>query len=214
MRSLPSELHGLEHRESPSHKLLIMEPARPRAGGGPAILAGSPERPRGRVKELERHADRRRGGVRRHDPRRAVVVHDCEHGQPCPASDIEHGRPHRRHAPLPRCGRIELPRELNQLFRGLEGKGTRGNVGAAREDWAKGSSEVPVVCEDLESLDVGRMAVLGGWREPTRIRDKKTTPRGAEMLNPPASPFGSGQNGETCTATRLPRLATSSLQGA
>ena len=63
-----------------------------------------------------------------------------------------------------------FPAELNQLFKGLENKGNPWNMSStARMDWAKGLPfDVPVVGEDLESLDDGRLAVLGRLRRGLR----------------------------------------------
>ena len=63
-----------------------------------------------------------------------------------------------------------FPAELNQLFKGLENKGNPWNMApSGRMDWAKGLPfEVKQVGVDIESLDGGRVAVLGGLRRRVR----------------------------------------------
>ena len=72
-----------------------------------------------------------------------------------------------------------FPAELNGLFKGLENKGNPWNMSpTARMDWAKGLDfEVTVVGEDVESLDDGRLAVLGRLRRRLRGPRQEDHPR-------------------------------------
>ena len=94
-----------------------------------------------------------------------------------------------------------FPAELSQLFRGLEGKGNPWNMSATmRMDWAKGLDfEVPVVGEDLESLESVDWLFWVGCAGAYEDRAKKTTRAVAELLNIAGISFGVLGNGETCT---------------
>ena len=94
-----------------------------------------------------------------------------------------------------------FPAELNGLFKGLENKGNPWNMSAtARLDWAKGLDfDVPVVGEDLESLDSVDWLFWVGCAGAYEDRAKKTTRAVAELLNLAGVSFGVLGNGETCT---------------
>ncbi len=94
-----------------------------------------------------------------------------------------------------------FPAELNQLFRGMEGKGNPWNMApTARMDWAQGLDfDVPVVGEDLESLDSVDWLFWVGCAGAYEDRAKKTTRAVAELLNIAGVSFGVLGNGETCT---------------
>ncbi len=94
-----------------------------------------------------------------------------------------------------------FPAELNQLFKGLENKGNPWNMSpSARMDWAKGLDfDVPVVGEDIESLDSVDWLFWVGCAGAYEDRAKKTTRAVAELLNIAGISFGVLGNGETCT---------------
>ena len=94
-----------------------------------------------------------------------------------------------------------FPAELNQLFKGLETKGNPWNMSAtARLDWTKGLDfDVPVVGEDLESLESVDWLFWVGCAGAYEDRAKKTTRAVAELLNIAGVSFGVLGNGETCT---------------
>ena len=94
-----------------------------------------------------------------------------------------------------------FPAELSQLFRGLEGKGNPWNMSpTVRMDWAKGLEfDVPVVGEDLESLESVDWLFWVGCAGAYEDRAKKTTRAVAELLNLAGISFGVLGNGETCT---------------
>jgi Fe-S oxidoreductase/xanthosine utilization system XapX-like protein len=94
-----------------------------------------------------------------------------------------------------------FPAELNQLFKGLEGKGNPWNMSAtARLDWAKGLDvDVRVVGEDLESLEEVDWLFWVGCAGAYEDRAKKTTRAVAELLDIAGVSFGVLGNGETCT---------------
>ena len=94
-----------------------------------------------------------------------------------------------------------FPPELNQLFRGMENKGNPWNMSpTARMDWAKGLDfDVPVVGEDLESLESVDWLFWVGCAGAYEDRAKKTTRAVAELLNIAGVSFGVLGNGETCT---------------
>ena len=94
-----------------------------------------------------------------------------------------------------------FPAELNQLFKGLENKGNPWNMSAsARMDWAKGLDfDVPVVGEDLESLESVDWLFWVGCAGAYEDRAKKTTRAVAELLDIAGISFGVLGNGETCT---------------
>ena len=94
-----------------------------------------------------------------------------------------------------------FPGELNQLFRGLEGRGNPWNMSPqGRMDWAKGLDfEVPVVGEDLESMDSVDWLFWIGCAGAYEDRAKKTVRAVAELLHLADISFGVLGNGETCT---------------
>ncbi|EON22594.1 hypothetical protein CF8_3536, partial [Nocardioides sp. CF8] len=94
-----------------------------------------------------------------------------------------------------------FPAELNGLFKGLENKGNPWNMSStARMDWAKGLEfDVPVVGEDLESLESVDWLFWVGCAGAYEDRAKKTTRAVAELLNMAGVTFGVLGNGETCT---------------
>ncbi|WP_374457032.1 (Fe-S)-binding protein [Nocardioides sp.] len=94
-----------------------------------------------------------------------------------------------------------FPAELNQLFKGLENKGNPWNMSpSSRMDWAKGLEfDVPVVGEDLESLESVDWLFWVGCAGAYEDRAKKTTRAVAELLDLAGISFGVLGNGETCT---------------
>ena len=94
-----------------------------------------------------------------------------------------------------------FPAELNQLFKGMENKGNPWNMSPTmRMDWAKGLDfDVPVVGEDLESLESVDWLFWVGCAGAYEDRAKKTTRAVAELLNIAGISFGVLGNGETCT---------------
>lgn len=94
-----------------------------------------------------------------------------------------------------------FPAELNQLFKGLENKGNPWNMSpSSRMDWAKGLDfDVPVVGEDLESLESVDWLFWVGCAGAYEDRAKKTTRAVAELLDMAGISFGVLGNGETCT---------------
>ena len=120
--------------------------------------------------------------------------------QQCPVDieHVDHIMDMRRHQVLVESN---FPAELNQLFKGLENKGNPWNMSTtARMDWAKGLEfDVPVVGEDLESLDSVDWLFWVGCAGAYEDRAKKTTRAVAELLNIAGISFGVLGNGETCT---------------
>jgi Fe-S oxidoreductase len=94
-----------------------------------------------------------------------------------------------------------FPSELNQLFKGMENKGNPWNMSPTmRMDWAKGLEfDVPVVGEDLESLESVDWLFWVGCAGAYEDRAKKTTRAVAELLDIAGVSFGVLGNGETCT---------------
>ncbi len=94
-----------------------------------------------------------------------------------------------------------FPAELNGLFKALENKGNPWSMSStARMDWAKGLDfDVPVVGEDIESLDSVDWLFWVGCAGAYEDRAKKTTRAVAELLNIAGISFGVLGNGETCT---------------
>ena len=120
--------------------------------------------------------------------------------QQCPVDieHVDHIMDMRRHQLLVESN---FPAELNQLFKGLENKGNPWNMSSsARMDWAKGLEfDVPVVGEDLESLESVDWLFWVGCAGAYEDRAKKTTRAVAELLNIAGISFGVLGNGETCT---------------
>ncbi len=94
-----------------------------------------------------------------------------------------------------------FPRELNQLFRGLENKGNPWNMApSARMDWAKDLPfEVRQVGVDVESLDEVDWLFWVGCAGAYEDRAKKTTRAMAELLHEAGVTFAVLGDGETCT---------------
>ncbi len=94
-----------------------------------------------------------------------------------------------------------FPAELNQLFKGLEGRGNPWNMSpTARLDWTKGLPfDVKVVGEDVESLDEVDWLFWVGCAGAYEDRAKKTTQAVAELLTMAGVNFAVLGNGETCT---------------
>ena len=120
--------------------------------------------------------------------------------QQCPV-DIEHVDhiiDMRRHQVLVESS---FPSELNQLFKGMESKGNPWNLSPnMRMDWAQGLDfEVPVVGEDLESLESVDWLFWVGCAGAYEDRAKKTTRAVAELLDIAGISFGVLGKGETCT---------------
>ncbi|MEZ5193012.1 MAG: (Fe-S)-binding protein [Nocardioides sp.] len=94
-----------------------------------------------------------------------------------------------------------FPAELNQLFKGMENKGNPWNMSPSmRMDWAKGLDfDIPVVGEDLESLESVDWLFWVGCAGAYEDRAKKTTQAVAELLHLAGVSFGVLGNGETCT---------------
>ncbi len=120
--------------------------------------------------------------------------------QQCPVDieHVDHIMDMRRHQLLVESN---FPAELNQLFKGLENKGNPWNMSSsARMDWAKGLEfDVPVVGEDLESLESVDWLFWVGCAGAYEDRAKKTTRAVAELLDMAGISFGVLGNGETCT---------------
>jgi Fe-S oxidoreductase len=95
----------------------------------------------------------------------------------------------------------EFPTELNGLFKGLENKGNPWNSSPRqRMDWAKPLSfDVPVVGEDVETLDDVEYLFWVGCAGAYEDRAKKTTQAVAELLHTAGVSFAVLGNGETCT---------------
>ena len=100
-----------------------------------------------------------------------------------------------------------FPAELNQLFKGMESKGNPWNLSPnMRMDWAQGLDfEVPVVGEDLESLESVDWLFWVGCAGAYEDRAKKTTRAVAELLNIAGVSFGVLGKGETCTGDQARR---------
>jgi Fe-S oxidoreductase len=94
-----------------------------------------------------------------------------------------------------------FPAELNGLFKGLENKGNPWNMSPnARLEWAQGLEfDVPVVGEDVESLDSVDWLFWVGCAGAYEDRAKKTTRAVAELLHMADVSFAVLGNGETCT---------------
>ena len=104
---------------------------------------------RRRLQGRERRRRRRRprlllqpcGRRLRHRRRRALELHVVRRLRPAVPRRHRARRPHHGHATPPAAGRVELPAELNQLFKGLENKGNPWNMSpSARMDWSRVSS--------------------------------------------------------------------------
>ncbi len=186
-----------------SPKLLIMNLRDHALAAAPAVLARSSngDAPEAAVKELERPliADEAAYGVIDPDVLwSCTTCGACVNQCPVDIEHVDHIVDMRRYQVLVESN---FPSELNQLFRGLEGKGNPWNMAAqARMDWAKGLDfEVPVVGETLESLDSVDWLFWVGCAGAYEDRAKKTTRAVAELLHLADVSFGVLGNGETCT---------------
>jgi Fe-S oxidoreductase len=184
-----------------SPKLLIMGLRDHALAAAPAILAGEGKAPEAAVKELERPliGDESAYGVIDPDVLwSCTTCGACVNQCPVDIEHVDHIVDMRRYQVLVESN---FPGELNQLFRGLEGKGNPWNMSAqARMDWAKGLDfEVPVVGETLESLESVDWLFWVGCAGAYEDRAKKTTRAVAELLNIAGISFGVLGNGETCT---------------
>jgi len=188
-----------------SPKLLIMNLRDHALAAAPAVLAPSSgtngARAEAAVKELERPliADEAAYGVIDPDVLwSCTTCGACVNQCPVDIEHVDHIVDMRRYQVLVESN---FPGELNQLFRGLEGKGNPWNMSAqARMDWAKGLDfEVPVVGETLESLESVDWLFWVGCAGAYEDRAKKTTRAVAELLNTAGISFGVLGNGETCT---------------
>jgi Fe-S oxidoreductase len=184
-----------------SPKLLIMNLRDHALAAAPAVLAGNGNGPEAAVKELERPliADEAAYGVIDPDVLwSCTTCGACVNQCPVDIEHVDHIVDMRRYQVLVESN---FPGELNQLFRGLEGKGNPWNMSAqARMDWAKGLDfEVPVVGETLESLESVDWLFWVGCAGAYEDRAKKTTRAVAELLHLADISFGVLGNGETCT---------------
>jgi Fe-S oxidoreductase len=184
-----------------SPKLLIMDLRDHALASAPAILARNGGGPEAAVKELERPliADEAAYGVIDPDVLwSCTTCGACVNQCPVDIEHVDHIVDMRRYQVLVESS---FPAELNQLFRGLEGRGNPWNMSAqARMDWAKGLDfEVPVVGETLESLESVDWLFWVGCAGAYEDRAKKTTRAVAELLNLAGVSFGVLGSGETCT---------------
>ncbi len=120
--------------------------------------------------------------------------------QQCPVDieHVDHILDLRRHQVLMEG---DFPKELNGLFKGLEGKGNPWNMSPrGRMDWAKDLAfPVPVVGEDVEDLTEVEYLFWVGCAGAYEDRAKKTTRAVAELLHTAGVTFAVLGNGETCT---------------
>ncbi|MGA8248212.1 MAG: (Fe-S)-binding protein, partial [Nocardioides sp.] len=184
-----------------SPKLLIMSLRDHALAAAPAVLAADGQGPEAAVNELQRPliADEASYGVIDPDVLwSCTTCGACVNQCPVDIEHVDHIVDMRRYQVLVESN---FPGELNQLFRGLEGKGNPWNMSAsARLDWAKGLDfEVPVVGDDLESLESVDWLFWVGCAGAYEDRAKKTTRAVAELLHLAGVSFGVLGNGETCT---------------
>ncbi|HEX3931987.1 MAG TPA: heterodisulfide reductase-related iron-sulfur binding cluster [Nocardioides sp.] len=189
-----------------SPKLLIMNLRDHAMAAAPALLAGdSGGAPESAVKELERPLvgpeimDGSAYGVIDPDVLWSCTsCGACVNQCPVDIEHVDHIVDMRRYQVLVENN---FPSELNQLFRGLESKGNPWSMSAqARMDWAKGLDfDVPVVGEDLESLESVDWLFWIGCAGAYEDRAKKTVRAVAELLHLADVSFGVLGNGETCT---------------
>ena len=190
-----------------SPKLLIMDLRDHAMAAAPAMIAGDKGgAPEGAVKELERPliGDESMYGVIDPDVLWSCTsCGACVNQCPVDIEHVDHIIDMRRYQVLVENN---FPAELNQLFKGLEGRGNPWNLSASgRMDWAKGLDfEVPVVGEaDADGSEVSMDSVdwlfwigcAGAYED----RAKKTVRAVAELLNLAGVSFGVLGNGETCT---------------
>jgi Fe-S oxidoreductase len=184
-----------------SPKLLIMDLRDHALAAAPATLARDGKAPEGALKELERPliGDESMYGVIDPDVLWSCTsCGACVNQCPVDIEHVDHIIDMRRYQVLVENN---FPSELNQLFRGLESKGNPWNMSAqARMDWAKGLDfDVPVVGEDLESMESVDWLFWIGCAGAYEDRAKKTVRAVAELLNHAGITFGVLGNGETCT---------------
>jgi Fe-S oxidoreductase len=185
-----------------SPKLLIMDLRDHAMAAAPAMIAGEKGgAPEAAVKELERPliGDESMYGVIDPDVLWSCTsCGACVNQCPVDIEHVDHIIDMRRYQVLVENN---FPAELNQLFKGLEGRGNPWNLSASgRMDWAKGLDiEVPVVGEDLESMDSVDWLFWIGCAGAYEDRAKKTVRAVAELLDLAGVSFGVLGNGETCT---------------
>ncbi len=95
----------------------------------------------------------------------------------------------------------EYPSELNTLFKNLEKSGNPWGVNASKRlDWAKELPfDVPVIGDDVDSLDQVEWLFWVGCAGAFEDRQKKTTQAVAELLHTAGVSFAVLGPGETCT---------------
>jgi len=185
-----------------SPKLLIMDLRDHALEAAPAMISGtSGKAPEGAVTQLERPliGDESAYGVIDPDVLWSCTsCGACVNQCPVDIEHVDHIVDMRRYQVLVENN---FPTELNQLFRGLEGKGNPWNMSAqGRMEWAKGLDfEVPVVGEDLESMASVDWLFWIGCAGAYEDRAKKTVRAVAELLHLADISFGVLGNGETCT---------------
>jgi Fe-S oxidoreductase len=206
-----------------SPKLMIMALRDHAYSAGPAILAGSANGsggPAAAVAELERPLVGETegepwapsgGGVIDPDVLwSCVTCGACVQQCPVDIEHVDHIVDMRRYQVLVESN---FPAELNQLFKGMESKGNPWNMSAStRMDWAKGLDfDVPVVGEDVESLDEVDWLFWVGCAGAYEDRAKKTTQAVAELLHRAGVSFAVLGNGETCTGDSARRAGNEFL---
>ncbi|MEZ5094022.1 (Fe-S)-binding protein [Nocardioides sp.] len=202
-----------------SPKLMIMALRDHAYAAGPAILAGSGG-PATAVAELERPLVGETegdpwaptgGGVIDPDVLwSCVTCGACVQQCPVDIEHVDHIVDMRRYQVLVESN---FPAELNQLFKGMESKGNPWNMSpSTRMDWAKGLDfDVPVVGEDVESLDEVDWLFWVGCAGAYEDRAKKTTQAVAELLHRAGVSFAVLGNGETCTGDSARRAGNEFL---
>ena len=202
-----------------SPKLMIMALRDHAYAAGPAILAGSGG-PADAVAESERPLvgptegdpwSPTGGGVIDPDVLwSCVTCGACVQQCPVDIEHVDHIVDMRRYQVLVESN---FPAELNQLFKGMENKGNPWNMSpTSRLDWAKGLDfDVPVVGEDVESLDEVEWLFWVGCAGAYEDRAKKTTQAVAELLHRAGVSFAVLGNGETCTGDSARRAGNEFL---
>jgi ferredoxin len=185
-----------------SPKLLIMDLRDHALAAAPAMLAAEGKAPEGAVKELERPLIGNEAAYGVIDPDvlwSCTTCGACVNQCPVDIEHVDHIVDMRRYQVLVESN---FPAELNQLFRGLEGKGNPWNMSAqGRMDWAKGLDfEVPVVGESLESAAPA----------PTRTAPRRPRGQSPSCSTWPTSPSACWATARPAPATRHVGPATSS----
>ena len=105
-----------------------------------------------------------------------------------------------------------FPAELNQLFKGMESKGNPWNLSPnMRMDWAQGLDfDVPVVGEDLESLESVDWLFWSAAPAPTRTAPRRPPAPWPSCSTSPASPSAYSARARPAPATPPAAPATSS----